>query len=459
MVHLWNTGPARPEPTELRLGLYSCLAALKTLGQRQRSGHFLVGTELGQPVAGGDTPEPARAALWGLVRTAAIEYPGLRPRLVDLDPASAAALPAELGDGGPVEVGYRAGVRHLPVRVPLGAADGGRPSVRPAGRYLILGGHGGLGLAVARRFAADGAGLVALVSRSGGTGIDRADLAGIEAYGCRVVSFAADVGAPGALAEVVREIRRRFGDLHGVVHAAGALKDGLLRGTTAGDVAEVLRPKVDGAHELAAAVTGTTLDFAVLFASVSGTFGNLGQGGYAAANAYLDAFAHAQGNPWTSVDWGLWGEVGMGTAVAAQLRRRGVRPLGTVEALDALMTVLRDDVRQVVIAHPDAASGVGSVATGETPGAARPPPTRPRPTRHPRRRPPAARPRVPPPAGRRPARVRRHRRRTHRGRARRLPRGAAGPRRPRPDRPADRLRHQLDPERRAGRGVVPAVGE
>ena len=173
-----------------------------------------------------------------------------------------------------------------------------------------------------------------------------------------------------------------------MVHAAGALKDGLLRGTTAGDVAEVLRPKVDGTHELAAAVTGTTLDFAVLFASVSGTFGNLGQGGYAAANAYLDAFAHAQGNPWTSVDWGLWGEVGMGTAVAAQLRRRGVRPLGTVEALDALMTVLRDDVRQVVIAHPDAASGVGSVATGETPGAA-PAPAHPAPA-HPAPAPPAA---------------------------------------------------------------------
>ncbi|MFY1622182.1 SDR family NAD(P)-dependent oxidoreductase [Micromonospora sp. WMMD735] len=384
VVHLWNTGPTRGEATELRLGLYSCLAALKTLGQRQRSGHFLVGTERGQPVADGDTPVPARAALWGLVRTAAIEYPGLRPRLVDLDPASAAALPAELGDGGPVETGYRTGVRHVPVRVPLGASDGGRPPVRPGGRYLILGGHGGLGLAVARRFATDGAGLIALVSRSGGTGTDGTVLAGIESYGCQVVSFAADVGAPGALAEVVREIRHRFGDLHGVVHAAGALKDGLLRGTTAADVAEVLRPKVDGAHELAAAVAGTALDFAVLFASVSGTFGNLGQGGYAAANAYLDAFAHARGNPWTSVDWGLWGEVGMGTAVAEQLRRRGVRPLGTVEALDALMTVLRDDVRQVVIAHPDAAPAGGSVGSGETPGAGTPPappaPARPAPT-------------------------------------------------------------------------------
>ncbi|MDG4819259.1 SDR family NAD(P)-dependent oxidoreductase [Micromonospora sp. WMMD956] len=379
VVHLWNTGPARPEQAELGGGLYACLAALKTLGQRQRTGRFLVVTERAQPVAAGDAPEPARAALWGLVRTAAIEYPGLRPRLVDLDldPASADALAAELGGDGPVEVGYRAGRRHVPVRAPLRASDGGRPPVRRDGRYLILGGHGGLGLAVARRLAGDGAGLVALVSRSGGTGADADALAGIESYGCRIASFAADVAAPGALTGVVEEIRRRFGDLHGVVHAAGALRDGLLRGTTAEDVAQVLRPKVDGLHELTAAVAGTDLDFAVLFASVSGTFGNLGQGGYAAANAYLDAYAHARGAPWTSVDWGLWGEVGMGTGVAEQLRRRGVRPLGTVEALDALMTVLRDDVRQVVIAHPDAPAGTRAEAAAGTASAAPPAPVAP----------------------------------------------------------------------------------
>ncbi|WDZ83563.1 SDR family NAD(P)-dependent oxidoreductase [Micromonospora cathayae] len=375
VVHLWNTGQARPETAELRDGLYAVLHAIRTLGQRQRTGRFVVATEHAQPLLPADRPVPARAALWGLVRTAAIEYPGLKPRLVDLDPASAEALAAELTAAGPVETGYRAGVRHEPSRVPLPAFDAGRPPVRPGGRYLILGGHGGLGLVVARRFAAEGAGLVALVSRSGGRNVDPDAVAAIEAYGCRVVSYASDVGVPGALAGTVAQIRERYGDLHGVVHAAGTLKDGLLRSATVEDVAEVLRPKVDGVHALAEAVDGVDLDFAVLFASVSGTFGNLGQGGYAAANAYLDAFAHARGNPWTSVDWGLWGEVGMGTAVAEQLRRRGVRPLGTVEALDAMMTALRDDVRQVVIAHPDAsaappaptARGTSSAATGSPP--------------------------------------------------------------------------------------------
>ncbi|MFE3504444.1 SDR family NAD(P)-dependent oxidoreductase [Kitasatospora sp. NPDC059160] len=348
VVHLWNTGPARERQAELDQGLHGCLAALRTLGERRRNARFFAVTASGQPVVDGDVPVPARAALWGLVRTAAIEYPGLRPRLIDLDGASADALAGELGDG-PTEVAYRRGVRHEPVRVRTRPArPGGRP-VRPGGRYLLLGGHGGLGRELAARLAREGAGLVALVSRSGGAGAPAADLPG-----CTVVSYAADITAPGELGAVVDRIRADFGELHGVVHAAGTLKDGLIRSAAPADLAAVLRPKVDGVHELAAALAGTDLDFAVLFASVSGTFGNLGQAGYAAANAYLDAFAHAHGRPWLSVDWGLWGEVGMGTAVADQLRRRGVRPLGTAEALDALLAVLGEDTRQVVIAHPDA---------------------------------------------------------------------------------------------------------
>ncbi|MFD5891893.1 SDR family NAD(P)-dependent oxidoreductase [Streptomyces sp. NPDC060334] len=372
VVHLWNAGEvsdgAQGEETELRLGLYGCLAALRTLGERQRKGRFLVVTRDGQAVAHGDRPVPARAALWGFLRTAAIEYSGLRPRLVDIDRSSDDALHAllaELGDSdGPTETGYRQGVRRVPVRVrdrSAHAAPRSRPGpVRQGGRYLILGGHGGLGLEVADRFARDGAGVVALVSRSGAAALDRQRTAAIRAHGCEIVSYSADVTTPGALAAVVQRARAEYGVLHGVVHAAGTLKDGLIRSATAEDIAAVMRPKVDGVRELATAVAGQDLDFAVLFASVSGTFGNLGQAGYAAANAYLDAFAQAHGSPWLSIDWGLWGEVGMGTAVSEQLRRRGVRPLGTAEGLDALIAVLgsREDPRQVVVAHPDAGDEV-----------------------------------------------------------------------------------------------------
>ncbi|WP_150246479.1 SDR family oxidoreductase, partial [Nocardiopsis quinghaiensis] len=350
VVHLWSTGPERDEDDELDTGLYACLHALRTLGARQRTGRFVVVTENAQPVGEGDRPVPGRSALWGLVRTAAIEYPGLSPRLVDIDSGSASArsVPDELGEG-PVECAYRDGARTVPSLVALHASGTGT-GVRPGGRYLVLGGHGGIGVEVAERFAREGAGELVLVGRSE-PGPEAAER--LAETGCRIRSVRADVSVPGALAAVVADLVADGRGLHGVVHAAGVLRDGLLRNTTREDVAAVLAPKAAGARELAAAVEGLELDFAVLFGSVSGTFGNLGQAGYAAANAYLDGFAHTMGGPWTTVSWGLWGEVGMGTEVAEQLRRRGVNPLGTREALDELMAVLRGGEHLVVAAHPD----------------------------------------------------------------------------------------------------------
>ncbi|MFC5288226.1 SDR family NAD(P)-dependent oxidoreductase [Actinokineospora guangxiensis] len=351
VVHMLSTGPARPEADELREGLHGVLALFKTLGRKQRKGRVFVVTSDGQPLVGDDRPIPARAALWGLVRTAAIEYTGLKARVIDVDGPAEYVL-ADLGDG-PVEAGRRAGTRYLPTRVPAPLTTA-KPGVRTGGRYLIVGGHGGLGLAVAERFAREGAAVIALLSRSGGTG---ADVSAIEAHGCRVLSYAVDAATPGALAAVVAEIRRDHGDLHGVIHAAGTLADKMIRSATTEDIDTVMGPKVDGVARLAEALDTTALDFAALFASVSGTFGNLGQAGYAAANAYLDAYAHTAGAPWIALDWGLWGEIGMGVAVADQLRKRGVRPLGTTEALDALLAALRTDTRQVVIAHRDVPPG------------------------------------------------------------------------------------------------------
>ncbi|WP_191276417.1 SDR family oxidoreductase, partial [Nocardiopsis terrae] len=350
VVHMWSTGPGRAEEEELDTGLHACAHALRTLGAHQRTSRFTVVTEHAQPVSEGDRPLPARSALWGLVRTAAIEYPGLSPRLVDLDSSTASALAAaEEPVGEKPECAYRDGSRTVPclVEAPLPAR---RPGVRPGGRYLLLGGHGGIGVEVAARLAGEGAGELVLVGRSDP---DPGVVERLAGTGCRVRSLRADASVPGAMAQVVAEVLSDGRGLHGVVHAAGVLRDGLLRSSTREDVDAVLAPKVSGARELASAVEGLELDFAVLFGSVSGTFGNLGQAGYAAANAYLDGFAHAQGSPWTTVSWGLWGEVGMGVEAADQLRRRGVRPLGNQEALDAFVSVLRSDERMVVVAHPD----------------------------------------------------------------------------------------------------------
>ena len=55
------------------------------------------------------------------------------------------------------------------------------------------------------------------------------------------------------------------------------------------------------------------------FSSAAALVGSPGQGAYAAANSWLDAFTHwrrGQGLPATSIAWGAWAEIGRATELA-----------------------------------------------------------------------------------------------------------------------------------------------
>ncbi|MFI8952910.1 SDR family NAD(P)-dependent oxidoreductase, partial [Streptomyces sp. NPDC053750] len=357
---------------------------------------------------GEDVADLVQAPVWGLVRSAQTEHPG-RFLLLDVQEAdgghgTGALLRAALGAGDEPQVALRGDAAYVPrlVRAPSvretgepRSADGESPATAtvldPAGTVLVTGGVGGLGAVVARHLAAErGVRHLLLVGRRGEATPGAAELvAELTALGARTAVVACDVTDRTALAEVVAAIPAE-NPLVGVVHAAGALDDGLVTGLTAERLDAVLRPKIDAAlhlHELTAADPNVTL-FA-LFSSAAGVLGAAGQANYAAGNVFLDALAAhrtAHGLPATSLAWGLWEESsamtsGLGTADRRRMARGGLLPLPTEDGLALFDTGTRPDAPAAVVPVrlDTAAVRAGQADGGHVPAVLRtlvPPPAR-----------------------------------------------------------------------------------
>ena len=111
----------------------------------------------------------------------------------------------------------------------------------------------------------------------------------------------------------------RFGTLHGVVHAAGALEDGTIALKNPAVAARVLAPKLTGTLVVDTVTGDLDLDFTALFSSTSAPLGPAGQVDYAAANAFLNAHARSRWSPRSrtiALGWGAWTDVGMATRTA-----------------------------------------------------------------------------------------------------------------------------------------------
>ena len=315
-------------------------------------------TRGGQP-AGSASVDASQAALIGLFRTIANEHPDIAGAMLDLDPqsgANAESLAAELaGPFAGEQVALREGKR-LVARLAPGRSIGSTPvAIREDGAYLVTGGLGALGLEVARWLVESGARHVALTGRRAPSEHAVSAIEQMKARGASIRVIAADVSRDADVTGILREIDADGTALRGIVHAAGVLDDGMLTEQTKDRFARVLAPKVAGAWNLHRQTGGRELDFFAFFGSAAGIFGSPGQSNYAAANAFLDAFAYErrrQGLPALSIDWGPWAGAGMAGALADASQQRwsrlGVDLMPVARGLDMFGRLLASGLAQAV---------------------------------------------------------------------------------------------------------------
>ncbi|MEV6694629.1 SDR family NAD(P)-dependent oxidoreductase, partial [Micromonospora sp. NPDC051196] len=348
-------------------GIEATLLLLQALGDARVGGTRWSVTRGAVAAHEDDTvTHPAQAQIWGLSRVAGLEDAQTGARVVDLpaefDHDTAARLVAAVANAGDEDElairGDGVWVRRL-VPAPLASRTPVR-TFTPRGTALITGGTGALGGHVARWLARSGIDHLLLLSRRGPYAPGAAELtAELEALGARVTIRACDVADRAALSEVIADIPVDQ-PLRTVVHAAGvATVDRPVADLTPADLAEAYRSKVLGASHLHL-LAGAELDAFVLFSSTAAVWGSAGQGGYAAANAYLDALAahrRARGRTATSVAWGAWEGAGMADdpAFADWLDRSGMRLMSPERAVTALQQAIEYDDTTITVAAIDRA--------------------------------------------------------------------------------------------------------
>ncbi|MCA2219057.1 KR domain-containing protein [Wangella sp. NEAU-J3] len=309
--------------------------------------------------AGETVPDPAAAAVWGLVRSAQSEQPG-RFLLLDTDVAGGhqEAVAAAVG-AGEWQVAVRDGRYYVPR---LRRAGTGDSTVGfGSGAVLLTGASGALGGLVAQHLvAAYGVPELVLLSRRGRVAeLDER----LVAAGARVRWVAGDAGD--------RELLETLVDgVSAVVHLAGVLDDGVVTSLTPQRLARVWAPKA-AAVQVLDEVFAEVSAF-VVFSSAAGVFGNPGQGSYAAANSFMDAVVarrRAAGRPGVSLAWGMWDELGMGTG-----RGTGLSAEQGLELFDAalrhdraLLVPIRLDLTPVAAEQvPPLLRGLVRVAPGRS---------------------------------------------------------------------------------------------
>ena len=348
VVHLWTVRPDLDQALGFdlleiyqRLGFYSLLQLAQALALHLPENEIridVVSTDL-HAITGDEQLRPEQATLLGACKVISQEVPRLRCRSIDVRLAPGECVSDELVDQLLAEfcsnaadplVAYRGEHRWIqafesvelkPAQVPF----------KSQGVYLITGGLGGIGLTVAEHLGQSLQAKLVLTGRSEFPERESWEswlanhpeddpisgkiekLLALEKARAEVLVCQADVADEAQMRRVVELANQRFGNVNGVIHAAGVPGGGLIQRRTREMMEQVLAPKTKGTLVLDRVFKDTPLDFLVLCSSIASILGGVGGVDYCAANSFLDAYAQYRRRAAKvfSINWDKWLEAGM----------------------------------------------------------------------------------------------------------------------------------------------------
>ncbi|UQZ89732.1 hypothetical protein C4J81_11150 [Deltaproteobacteria bacterium Smac51] len=354
---------------------------------------------------------PASASLAGLIKTAAREWAGVRARVVDLpidayDTAAASfvdSIEAASAAEAPVEVGLEAPGRFAAPRLaPYKMKNIRVRHIREGQTILVTGGARGVTAAALREVARsfrphlvimgrtplppaepywladltdEGAVRQAIYERARekpeprelarqsrlimhGREI-RANMMAMEKSGSKVTYISGDMISPAVTVATLTEIRRNYGPIHGFIHGAGVLADGLFLDKTDEDFDLVFDTKARMAELILQELADEPLHLTAFFSSSTARFGRRGQADYAAGNETLNKLARLtalrHNCKSVSVNWGPWDGGMVDAGLKRIFEREGVGLIPLAEGARLFATLIgtpKNDPVEVVVLGP-----------------------------------------------------------------------------------------------------------
>ncbi|WP_438426441.1 SDR family NAD(P)-dependent oxidoreductase [Aquimarina macrocephali] len=338
-------------------GIYSFLILCQSLIEQKLDNVQLLYLYLGQ----NDSIQPHHEAMNGFAKTLQMEHPKLYCKILEIQQSKSSydkILDIVLTELHPdtfsaMTIRYQEEERYIRKvkEFSLLQAKGSGPTdglgLKEKGVYIITGGAGGLGLIFAEYLATQCKARLVLTGRSKLSSERKAKLDELNETGAEVMYMSADVSTHKDVENLIKKTKSKFGEINGIIHSAGVLRDSYIRNKTREEMEAVFAPKVYGTLHLDEVTKDENLDFFVTFSSLAAVGGNAGQCDYSFANHFMDSFAGKRkslqekgerSGVTLSLNWSLWADGGMKLDEQTELffkKNLGIKPLSIETGLEA----------------------------------------------------------------------------------------------------------------------------